>query len=283
MDEIQAYLDELLFQQGLAIDRFGNLTAIEKDIVNSSFSWLVNNLDIKKGMFVVTEDLPALLNQFVDTITGTLLSNKSYEKNLSNYLSDLDIIGKNIKDFQISFNGVDYEKAGIKQVQKAVIDTTIDQYTENGLNTHFAQPLKDLIYRNVLTGLDVPQAKQYLNEYILSGKDQSGKLGQYLTQTAQQGVDSYTGAINTKLAQTFDYTGYIISGSIIKTSSTQCKYAIDHSKNGYLTNEDWQKVFAIARENKKAPLIEGTNLNNLDINKLHWGCRHLFTPVIIIN
>lgn len=276
------YLNELEKQKTLAVDRFGNLTSLEKDVINSSFEWLIENIETKAGKFVVTEDLTKAMNDFVNAVVNIIHNNGSYQNMLSSYLSDLSTIGSNIGKFQSSYNKVDFKDAGIKDIQTVLITETINQFTENGLNSGFVQPLRDLMMRNVVAGISLRDAKNVLIDYISSGKDTTGKLSKYLVQTAQQGVDSYSGAINTKLQQTFVYTGLTISGSIIATSSTQCRQAIELSKktNGYLTNKQWNDIMQEAKQNKRAPLIEGTTLQNLPINKLHWGCRHEFTPTI---
>jgi hypothetical protein len=276
MNEEQ-YIKELEKQKNLAVNRFGNLTAVEKDVINSSFEWLAKHLDIKAGDFVVTADLSKRMADFVNAVIDIINSNTNYQDKLSNYLTDLHVIANNLIVFNKDVNKIDVEKAGLKNVQKVLIEETINQYTENGLNEHFAQPLKDGILRNVLGGMSLREAKVYLTDFISSGKDESGKLASYLDQTAQQIADSYEGALNTKLAQTFKFTGFIISGSLIATSSPQCREAVEKSKNGYWSMADWQ---AWLNKYKDKGIIEGTTLDNLPINKGHFACRHSFSPII---
>lgn len=277
---ITEYLENLYRLKNLAVDRWGNLASLEKQLLDDSFEWLVNNLEIKKGEVTVDEDLSRLMDEFVKAVTDIANGNKNFGSRITSFLSDLKTIQKNNAAFHITTNNFDINVAGVTNVQKAVVEETIEQFLGNGLNAHFAQPLKDAVYRNLLGGANMKQVKQVLQTYILSGEDQSGKLGRYLTQTAQQAVDSYTGAINQALVKEFKFTGYIISGSLIETSSEQCVYAVENSARGYLSFEEWEKVLEIARNNKKAQLIEGTTIKNLPLNKLHWGCRHDFTPVI---
>lgn len=278
---ITDYIENLNRIKNLAVNNWGELTETEKEVVEHSYDWLVDNLDIKKGEIIVDEDLSKLMNEFVSAVVEIVNKTNGYEAKVTSFLSDLANIKKNaVKFYETAFK-FDIERAGVNDIQKAVVQEIIDQYTDNGLNVHFAAPLRDGIFRNILAGANMKQVREVLRNYILSGQDRSGKLGQYLNQTAQQAVDSYTGAINQQLAKTFTFTGYIISGSLIETSSKQCVYAVETSKHGYLSFSDWEKVLDIARNNPKAKLIEGTNIKNLPINKLHWGCRHDFTPVIM--
>lgn len=276
------YIKELHKLKNLAVDQFGNLSKVEDDLVDQALEWLATNMDVKKGEFVITPDLVQQMNRFVVAVTSILNTNEDYQGMVADYLVNVETIGKNLLEFQSTANDIDLVKAGLKPIQQAVINGLIDDYTGNGLNVGFAAPLKDIIHRNVLAGMNLREAKQYLSDYIIAGKDESGKLSRYLTQTAQQGVDSYTGAMNARLYQTFAFTGFIMSGSLIDTSSLQCIAGITEGKatGGYLTNAQIDALLVIARNNKSAQLIDGTTRENLDINKFHWGCRHEFTPMI---
>lgn len=279
---ITDYIKNLTRLKNLAVNRWGNLTSLERQVFEGSFDWLIDNLDIKRGQVQVDEDLSRIMDDFLNQVVKIVNDAPAFSSKLSQFLQDLKTIQKNNKDFHATTNNFNISTAGVNDVQKLVVNEIIEQYTGNGLNANFAAPLKDSIFRNLLAGANMNEVKQVLQAYIMGGQDQSGKLGQYLEQTAMQAVDSYTGAINQKLFAEFSFTGFIISGSLIETSSKQCVYAVDKSSSagGYLTLKEWEKVLDIARFNDKAKLIPGTTLKNLPLNKLHWGCRHDFTPVI---
>jgi hypothetical protein len=278
---IAEYIARLNSQKQLAVDRFGNLGVIEREIFNSSFDWLLDNLDIKRGTIETDEHLSRAMDSFLFAVVDIINSNKKFTGRVGSFLVDLETISKNNKAFHSTTHNFDIGKAGVTEVQKMVVNEIINQMLGNGLNANFAAPLRDSIFRSILSGADMKEIRQVLQDYIISGQDQSGKLQQYMEQTAIHAVDAYTGAINQKLMDEFQFTGFIISGSIIKTSSAQCIYAINHSEGGYLSFKEWEKVLIIAKNNPKARLIEGTTLKNLPLNKLHWGCRHDFTPVIM--
>ena len=280
---IQEYLENLNRLKRLAVSRWGSLSSLERDVLDGAFEWLVDNLEIKRGEIKVDEDLARIMDEFVRAVVDTVNNVPLYQSNLKRFLQDLTTIQNNNKLFHSTTNNFDIETAGVTGVQKAVVNEIIDQYTGNGLNAHFAAPLKDGIFRNILAGANMKEVKEVLRNYILGGQDKSGKLGQYLDQTAMMAVDSYTGAINQQLVNDFTFTGYIISGSLIETSSKQCIQAVEMTldENGYMNFDEWEKILDIARNNPKARLIPGTTIKNLPLNKLHWGCRHDFTPVIM--
>ena len=164
-----------------------------------------------------------------------------------------------------------------EMAKRIMIDEIIDRMLINGLNPHFVEILRDLIYQNVTNGLSLSDATEQIEKYIESGKDVSGQLAEYIEETAIQAVSAYNGMISTKMMEEFDFDGLLMTGSLIDNSSPQCRYVIEEL-GGKITRENWPKVKAIAEKNG---LIEGTTFDNLPFNLLHLYCRHDFTPIIL--
>ncbi len=235
-----------------------------------------NTFDIKGGKIVSDKNFVKQLNKLTIDVLDLIQSEPKFTGPVSQFVKRMPAISDAISSFQKSTNGItvpDFEIA-----KKIVIDETLDQMLNNGLNQHFVQPLRNLIYQNVTSGLSLKDARTAIKDYINGGKDVSGKLGSYLEQTAIQSTDAYSGAINKKLLETFDYDGQLITGSLIDNSSPQCRFAIEELK-GKITRENWPQVAAIGKKFKG--WIEGTTFDNLPQNKLHHGCRHNFFPIII--
>lgn len=231
--------------------------------------------DIKAGKIVADRDFIKKLNQITVSFLELLQTAPKFSGPVSQFVRRFNNISDAISTFQTEVNGI--AVPAFETAKKIVIDETIEQMLGNGLNQNFAQPLRELIYQNVTSGLTMKQVRQQIKEYISGGKDVSGKLGRYIDQTAIQATDAYSGAINQKLLETFDYDAQLITGSLIDTSSPQCRYAIKILE-GKITRENWKDVEAIA---KKHGLIEGTTFDNLPVNLLHHGCRHGFYPIIL--
>lgn len=167
--------------------------------------------------------------------------------------------------------------AAYETSKKIFTDEIIERMLNNGLNPHFAQLLRDLIYQNVTSGLSFSDAQAQIEEYIESGKDKSGELAQYIEEIAIEAVSAYSRMINTKIMEEFNMNGLLITGSLIDISSSQCRYAIEEL-GGTIKRTDWPKLKGIAEKNG---LIEGTTFDNLPFNLLHPYCRHGFVPFII--
>jgi hypothetical protein len=252
------------------------IPSLEKQAYLMMVQMIDNEVDVQGGRFVPNEAALRFLNTFVDRYLGAFTENRNYQGNIAAYLKNLKSVSDLMADFQKS-QGMDIKQARIGAVQEIVVNEIINRYSENGLNPGFVQPMRQLLFQNITGGTNKGQALTQLRHFISGGKDTTGKLHRYLEQTAQQGVDSYEGAISARVMQQFDINTLIMSGSLIKTSSPQCRYSINEL-HGLIDRTDWGKVKDIAEENG---LIEGTTFDNLPFNKLHWGCRHSFTPAVL--
>lgn len=253
--------------------RTGDMGRISGDIF---IKQIENTFDIKGGQIEQGKDFIKQLNKLTVEVLDLLQQEPKFTGPVSTFIKRLYPISDAITEFQKDVNGIKVPALTVEK--KIVIDETIDKMLDNGLNQKFVQPLRDLVYRNVTGGLSLSEAKAAIKEYIQGGNDVSGKLGSYLEQTAIQSVDMYSGIINKKLMEEFKYDGLLMTGSLIDNSSPQCRYAIEVLK-GKITKENWADV--VAHVGKSAPLIEGTTFDNVALNKLHWGCRHNFFPIII--
>lgn len=230
--------------------------------------------DFKAGKFVVEKNFIKQLNKLTVQVLDLLQLEPKFTGPVSQFVKRLTPVSDAITEFQKTTN--DIKVPTYETAKKVVVDEIINKMLDNGLNAEFVQPLRDIIYQNATTGVSLADAKVQLKQFIVGGKDISGKLGSYLEQTAQQGVDAYSGAINKRLLEQFNYDALLVTGSLIDNSSPQCKYVIN-DLGGKLTEEDWPKVKAIAEKNG---LIDGTTFDNLPQNLLHWGCRHSFYPIM---
>lgn len=260
----------------------GRIIAAIPDIEQLAYlallDWMDTSLDVKAGNLVISESVAEAINDFSNAYLRLLSSMKPYRESVSQFVKELPQISKVMRKYQEAANGISWAAAHVEPVQKIVVNEIIDAYTENGLNAGFVQPVRDMIYQNVVAGTSFKEAKETLKDYIVSGEDKTGKLGRYLTQTAQQATDSYSGAINKKLMSAFDYEYLQMSGSLIQTSSPQCRKGIN-GYEGLIDRDIWENELKPLA--KKNGLIEGTTFENLPFNRLHWGCRHEFTPTMV--
>lgn len=252
--------------------RIDGMSSIANDIL---LQVLEETFDFKGGKIIADEDFVRLLNNLTVNVLDLLQSTPKFTGPVSQFVKRMPAISDAITDFQKSMG---ITVPAFETSKKIVIDEILEQMTGNGLNQHFAQPLRDMIYQNATSGLSMKETREQIKAYIQGGKDKSGKLGSYIEQTAIQATSSYSGIINKKLLETFDYDGLLIVGSLIDNSSPQCRYAIE-KLGGKITRDNWKEVEAIGK--KQSGWILGTNFDNVPLTTLHHGCRHSFFPIKI--
>lgn len=233
-----------------------------------------SNFNINQGKIQPGKAFIKQLNKLTVDVLDLIQSEPKFTGPVSQFVKRMAPISEAITDFQKSTNGINVP--AFETAKNIVLDEIVNKMLDNGLNQNFVQPLRDLLYQNATQGLSLKEAKTQLKDYIQGGKDQSGKLGSYLEQTAQQAVDSYSGIINTKLVETFKYDGYLVTGTLIDNSSPQCRYMIE-DLGGKITKEDWPKIQEIGR---KHGLTDKTTWENLPLLKAHFNCRHGYYPYL---
>lgn len=275
------YAEYIAIIEALKAAMEGRIIAIIPDVENFAYQalidWIDESLDIRAGNITASEETISILNSFDSSFLKVLNGMKAYKGAVSGLIKDLPKIGNAIEQYQTGANGISWAAARVGPTQELVVNEILKAYTDNGLNKNFVQPLRDLLYQNIVAGASVRETKAILKDYVKSGEAPS-KLSRYLTQTSQQAVDSYSGAINKKLMDTFDYPYLQMSGSLIATSAPQCVKGINEF-DGLISEAVWKET--IEPLAKKHGLIEGTTFKNLPFNKLHWGCRHEFTPTMV--
>ncbi len=246
-----------------------------KELERLLTTFLIQNIEINTdrigGKLSFTESTETI----VKSSLKSFYNSKQYQKSIAKYLINIDKISlSKLENYEK--DNLKISKSAITPSQRLAINEYLGYLTENGLNAKFNQPLRQLIYSNIQSGTSQTELENKLKKYVEGGKDESGKLKSYIKQVAIQGADAYTSIIDQKITDKYidKVTGFIMTGSLIDSSSPQCKYCVKELDR-LIKKEDWNKVKKIAQENG---LIENTEFKDLPTNKLHWGCRHTFTP-----
>jgi hypothetical protein len=277
-----SYTEYIALIESLKAETENRVIGVIPDFEDYAYSalldWISEHLDTKGGNLVANAETIAVLNDFDNSFLRVLNSMKAYNGAVSSLVKDLPKVGDAIEQYQTSVNGIGWAAAEVGPVQKLVVNEIVNAYTDNGLNANFVQPLRNMLYQNIAAGASVKDVKTILKDYIKSDDEAPSTLSRYITQTSQQAVDSYAGAINKKLMDTFKYPYLQMSGSLIKTSAPQCVMGIKEF-DGSISEQIWENdIKPLAESNG---LIEGTTFKNLPFNRLHWGCRHEFTPTMV--
>lgn len=256
-----------------AINKAGDdFSDFEKELLTGIYSQIEKSLETRGGKIVGIEgSAGGAITKAIRDFTKT----EVYKTTISDFLKN---VGK-ISDDKLSVykdQGFNIPKTDITQTQRIVISEYLDALNEDGLNSRFNQALRTLIYDNIRLGVSQNELEKTLRQSIVSGKEPS-ELGKYIKQTSVQAADAYSKVIDNQVFIKYKnrITGFNIIGSLIETSSEQCKEAVE-KYDRYLTINEMRELL----KKYEGKTIKGTTVDNVAARGLHFACRHSIVPVI---
>lgn len=267
--DYEQYLQELVgLRMSIIEGILGDEPKFKNLVLDKLFDWVDRNIEVQKGRVVLNRGNKRYLNRFSTAFNDSVIQTDFFNGMVTRYVKGMQGIDKVIFDFQ---SGVDPGDVQLGTERQVIFDEVVREFEDSGMQKWFTQPLRNAIYRAVASEVSLTDLKNELRDTV------TGNAMRYIDSIAQMGVSAYTGMVNKKLMEVFKFNALLMSGSLIATSSPQCVYGIN-KLNGILRPKDWQKLHSMAEKNG---LIPGTEFSNLPFNKLHWGCRHEFTPTIV--
>lgn len=253
-----------------------NFKQFEKDFLKALLDEINESVTTRGGDIISTTKSSG---RIVTDAIRKFYQSSAYKNSIMKILRDIQVIG-DVKSGVYKDADMEISKSSITNPQKVVIDEFLDSVNENGLNSRFNQTYRKLIYDNIRVGASQTALKAELQKLIISGKAPSA-MSRYIQNTAIQTADAYSAIIDREVFNAYAdrVTHYRMVGSLIDTSSPQCRYVVEVFDRE-IPVDRLNEVFAIAEDNG---LIDGTTAENLPVNKLHWGCRHQFVPIIKID
>lgn len=277
--EFTKKVDDILKKKQTAIDLadekfLTGFDAIERKIFESVKKKVLQmNTDGGKTLF--DDDNVQIINELNDVISDAIASS-GYNKKVADYLRSFDTIKRFNFDAHEQVNDLTTSELEslINPVQKQVVDQTLNDLTGAGIDTQFTQPLKEGIFKNIVSGSTISDLEKYLTEYILSDQINLGKFKKYTTQIARDTLNQFNGQINARIANEFDLNAYKYVGSLIEDSRPQCKRWVN---KGTLLKDQLADEISWANNNGSG-MIPGTNVENFAVFRGGYRCRHQAIP-----
>lgn len=222
-----------------------------------------------------TENL-LIISELLFIITNAIQKSR-YPKNVASYSTYFETVKNYNIDIQSRVNDFDRDSLDeiLSVVQYQTINQTISNLTGQGINSYFADPLTQLIYKNIVSGSSMSKLQSVISTFIKSDEQRLGQFKKYVTQIARDALHQYDGAINARIASEFGLDVYEYVGSLIKDSRPQCVRWVGKK---YLTRKELPREIAWAAANGTG-LIPGTNADNFAIYRGGYNCRHTAVPV----
>jgi hypothetical protein len=255
-----------------AIKEHYSFTALEKKMLDSIIKQINSNSSFTGGKLT---DLNKTAGRIVTDGIRDFTQSDQYQQSIARFLSSVgdlgsDRIGIYKKD------GASINPSDVNSAQKLVINEYLDSMNESGLNARYNQLLRNQIYNNIRQGASQSQIAADLRTNIVGKANAPSNLERYVTNISQTAADAYNSVIDKEVYQQFGsrVAGYRIVGSLIDTSSPQCRSFVE-DYNREISIKDIDKFIIFAKENGADKKL---TKENLPVLRLHVGCRHSFTP-----
>jgi hypothetical protein len=234
-----------------------------------------NKFETKESEILFSDENVALIASMTIIIAAAIQAS-FYPEKTKQYLSSFDDvydINQVIHDKLNDISKKDFDNI-IKPILLQNIQITTQNLTGTGLNTAFIEPLKQGIYKSIVSGAKIEDLDLYLQSFIISNNDRLGHLKKYSTVIARDALFQFDGQINSYLAVKYNFDSYRYVGGIIKDTRPQC---VRWSRMGVLKKSDIQKEINWAN-NYGSGMIPGTTPETFPVYRGGYNCRHSAIP-----
>lgn len=256
-------------------DKFDKLSRTVADLLADYIVQYAN-----KGIFEPNSSLATLEQDIIK-----ILQKAGYSDASNEYFNTFsEILSTTVKDFS-KISEVERE---LKQSKLAnlVTDITLDNLKGLGIQDNFIKPLANEIRKRIFSGDTYANFKNYLTDNIKN----NSKLTKYVGQITMDAFSQYDGALQKEIKTKFDAKKFKYIGGVIETSRPICYHlhttfgnnpiSIDELKkvldeycpNG-IPSDDYIEING-RRLKKGAGMIEGTTIDNFDVNRGGYACEH---------
>lgn len=235
----------------------------------------VLDMNFESGKSLFDDTNVQMINELNDVITNAI-SSSGYPTKVKEYLRSFDTIKEFNFDAHKDVNDLstaELEKL-INPMQKQVIQQTLDGLTGSGIDTQFIQPMKEGIFKNIVSGATISDLESYLKGFILSDEIRLGQFKKYTTQIARDTLNQFDGQVNSRIANEYGLNAFKYVGSLIDDSRPQCVRWVG---KGTLLLDELQTEISWAYSNGSG-MIPGTTPNNFSVYRGGYNCRHSAIP-----
>lgn len=272
-------------KQKLIDDLLKRVPGIEKTILDDLFKQL-DAQDLSGGKFTSVLTADDLL-KFEDIINKSLIKS-GYNKSAEVFIQDLAKLSANSL-LMLDGSGYSAQKLPLSKIEKKWRNQTKTSLIDSGIREDFKRPILQILDDAISYGDSIDAAKKKLTEFVASGKDKSGKLKSYLTQTARDSISQLQGQQMSSVAREVGVVGIRYVGGLLNDSRGQC-YRWVTELNGFIPIEKLKDEIALAYKNQKAKkelpqghkwggMMDNTTPENFIIKKGGFNCTHTAIPV----
>lgn len=261
-------------------------------------------LDIPNMEVKVYDELMKFLDQFgragdvfADVMTAeklieleggirAILLNNGYYNQVDVFIKDFGKISANTKTI-LDSTGYSTQIIQLTDIERKWQGLTAETLINSGIRDDFQRPILQILDDAITYGKGIASTRETLREYVLGGKDTSGKLKSYLTQTARDSMNQMQGQQVQSVANSVGYIGIRYTGGTLLDSRGQCTRWIEHL-NGFIPKEKLKAEISLAYKNQRLKKVDGrhkwggmmpnTNEDNFMVKRGGYNCTHAAFP-----
>lgn len=274
------------------VNQLDDVTASFNDVVDSAQKRMLNHvitlmkdLSIKDGRISPSVENLKIVNAIRGKLSKLVLD-KKYMSGLKKLLKSFsDVQGEQIDYFKAQFGSKNLSgKYGL--TLQMSIDNTAQALSGSGINANVVDRLKSMLVRSVVSGGQFSDLVGQVREYLTDTPTSAGALSRYAKTYATTALSQFTGETNKLLTDDYKPEWYRYVGSNKETTREWCEHMTEKEWVHISEFEqiidgkiDGKEVEIYKKTGLPRGMIEGTNTENLLVNRGGWGCQHQFYAV----
>jgi len=278
-------LSEIIKEKTKRLDSIPDnfITDVEKQQkkVLSGIEDLLNELDVKNGEFVLSEENIKVINR-IDAELKKVLLNDEYVKSVAKFASEFDKQAKITKELITTgfgeVQGLEASTAYINLVKRSAVASLIGA----PLDSQFIIPVKGLLENAVINRSTLKETKDALKEFVLGSEEKDGKLLRYAKQISKDSFSIADRGYTSILSDFIDAEWFLYAGGELDTTRCFCQERVDKYFH-YTEVESWGRGENLGKcETNKgewAGMILGTNEKTIYSYLGGYNCTHSLVPV----
>lgn len=267
-----------------------NMPDVEQAVLDELFS-IIDKINSAGGYFNEASLTAEQLLDFTDAIRKTL-TKTGYAKDVQSFISDFGKITINSNILLDKIGGFSMGTLPLSDMEKKWKLLTSETLLNSGIRTDFEQPILKILDESISYGGSIERAKKTLTEFIAGGKDTSGKLKSYVTQTARDSIGQLQGQQFHSVANSVETAGIRYIGSVLRDSRGQCEHWVK-DLNGFIPWDQLDEEIKLAYKNQQLKKIDvsngiphrwggmmpNTTKDNFMAKRGGFNCTHTAVPV----
>lgn len=244
---------------------------------------IFNSIDVEAGKIKTSTIAENFLMRLDEKIYSSL-KKSGYSEAVKMFIKSFDEIEANIRDVHSAINKVNITSDQIKPYKRIEVENTLSKFAENSLTKDFIDPIRQSLYRNIITGASISEVEAFLKSEIITNPNSNGRLMKYVKQISRDSVSQFDGTVQQNIQKELGLNAITYVGSLMKDSRGQCvKWVTENGGIIKLSDLDeeirWAKTKGSYYQTASGKIRTGgmipeTNQFNFLTYRGGYNCRH---------